>query len=560
MKFTIPILVVVFLSSCKTNVSKDGVIISDKLMQHVAALAHDSMQGRLTGTIGEEMAAEYIVQEFTNMGLAKAPGVTSFKQSFQFYAPFSLGEGNSLKINNKAYAVNKSWYPVPVSGNGKVAGTITKVGYGIESAENAHWDYDTTKSYEESILMIDLASPDGHHPHSAFKAYNSWRKRVEMALEKRPVAILLFHAEESLNIDDLRQYQNVQREIIPIVYLEDSLAEQVENGDTMQLEVDLQRPEKTGHNILAYIDNNAEKTVVIGAHYDHLGHGEYGNSRAPNSTDIHNGADDNASGVAVVLELARSLNAMPEAQRSNYLFMAFSGEELGLLGSSSFVKTKVFDAFNVSYMLNFDMVGRMKTDSAAQLIITGTGTSPVWDSMLKQFPPQNLKVNTNAAGLGSSDHSSFYLQEVPAIHFFTGTHADYHKPSDDVDKLNVEGMERVHGYAFNLLKELDDDHNLPFTKTEDANESRKSRSYKVTLGIMPGYASTDEGMLVEAVSEGKPASKAGMQKGDIIIQMDHFPIKDVMAYVEALGNYSKGDEVSLKVKRDGEVITLQATF
>ncbi len=298
----------------------------------------------------------------------------------------------------------------------------------------------------------------------------------------------------------------------------------------------------TGTNVIGFLDNKAENTIIIGAHYDHLGYGAEGSLYRGETKEIHNGADDNASGVAVLLSLATKLKGSNPG--NNYLFMAFSGEEMGLLGSNYFTKNPTIDLSKANYMINMDMVGRLKQDST--LAVYGVGTSPI----LKQIVKANnskFKIIENESGVGPSDHTSFYNSDIPVLHFFTGQHDDYHKPGDDIEKLNYEGMETISTYIFDIISDLDDNGKLPFRKTK--NESEDVPRFKVGLGVIPDYLFDGKGMRIDGVSEDKPAQKAGLQKGDIVIKLGDSLVTDMMSYMRALSAFDKGDNTTVKVKR-----------
>lgn len=318
-------------------------------------------------------------------------------------------------------------------------------------------------------------------------------------------------------------------------------------------------PEGTANNIVAFIDNKASHTIIIGAHYDHLGLGENGNSLEANPQGkIHNGADDNASGVAGVLELARYYKTNKVKENSNFLFICFSGEELGLFGSKYFTENPTIDLSSVNYMINMDMIGRLNKDTKT-ISVSGTGTSPVWETMLKNMSTPSLIIKTDSAGVGPSDHTSFYLKNIPVLHFFTGSHSDYHKPSDDWDKINYTGEKQVLDLVVSVIDNLDKEPKLAFLPTKNKSMS-SSRSFKVTMGVMPSYTSDESGLLVDGVTDGRPAQKAGIMAGDIIIQIGDFPIKDVQSYMEALGKFEKGQQVPVKIKRNKEEKILQVVF
>lgn len=310
----------------------------------------------------------------------------------------------------------------------------------------------------------------------------------------------------------------------------------------------------TGRNILGFLNNNAEQTIIIGAHYDHLGYGDQGGSLyRGEEKQIHNGADDNASGVALMLNLASKLKETNK--NNNYLFMAFSGEEMGLLGSNYFVKNTTLPVESINYMLNMDMVGRLKVDST--LAVYGTGTSPIF----KQTVSSNntmFKIVEHESGVGPSDHTSFYLNDIPVLHFFTGQHEDYHKPGDDSDKINYSGMESISNFIFSIVSDLDDNGDIAFRKTK--NDSKDSPRFKVTLGVVPDYLYADVGMRIDGISEDRPAQKAGLQKGDVVIQLGDHVVADMTGYMTALSMFEKGDTTIVKVERDGQVVEAEITF
>ncbi|MGB5553827.1 MAG: M28 family peptidase [Flavobacteriaceae bacterium] len=309
----------------------------------------------------------------------------------------------------------------------------------------------------------------------------------------------------------------------------------------------------TGTNVIGFIDNKAENTIIIGAHYDHLGLGGEGSLYREGNA-IHNGADDNASGVGVLLQLADSLTRAP-SKSNNYLFMAFSGEEMGLLGSNYFVKNPTIDLSKVNYMINMDMVGRLREDKT--LSISGTGTAPIWPQVLNSTNP-GFKLVLQESGVGPSDHTSFYLQDIPVLHIFTGQHEDYHKPSDDSDKLNYEGMRMISGYILEVIKELDKSPKLAFKKTK--NESEEVPRFKVALGVVPDYLFDGKGMRIDGVSEDKPAQKAGLQKGDVVIQLGDSTVVDMMSYMRALSTFEEGNTTKVVVDRKGKKVEVDITF
>ena len=304
-------------------------------------------------------------------------------------------------------------------------------------------------------------------------------------------------------------------------------------------------------NVIGFIDNGAENTVVIGAHYDHLGYGGQGSLYV--GKEIHNGADDNASGTALMLDLANQLKF--DNFNNNYLFIGFSGEEMGLLGSNYFVKNPTIDLSSINYMINLDMVGRLKEDKS--LAIYGVGTSPIFKQTINSNN-DSFNIIENESGVGPSDHTSFYINDIPVLHFFTGQHADYHKPSDDPDKINYQGVKEISDYIFSLISDLNDNGRIAFRKTK--NESEEVPRFKVSLGVMPDYMFNKGGMRIDAVSEDRPGYKAGLIKGDVVIKLGEDDVEDMMSYMKALSKFESGDATFVVVKREQDTIKKEVTF
>ena len=316
-------------------------------------------------------------------------------------------------------------------------------------------------------------------------------------------------------------------------------------------------PERKGNDVIAYLDNKAPYTIVIGAHFDHLGLGHDKNSRDANPEGkIHNGADDNASGTAGVLELANYYANNKKTEKFNFLFMCFSGEELGLIGSKKWCDAPTFPLEKISYMINMDMIGRLN-DSTKKLIIYGVGTSPVWVPIIDSLK-SDFSIKKDSAGIGPSDQTSFYLKDIPVLHFFTGQHEDYHKPSDDADKINYTGEASVLEYVIRVVNATSQSGKLQFLKTRNPDTGKAS--FKVTMGIMPDYAFEGKGLRIDGVSDGKPAAAAGLQKGDIVVKLGDSDIKDVQEYMKALSKQKKGDTVPVIVLREGKEVELKVTF
>lgn len=311
----------------------------------------------------------------------------------------------------------------------------------------------------------------------------------------------------------------------------------------------------SGQNVLGYLDKGGNTTVIIGAHYDHLGHGISG-SLDPESGEIHNGADDNASGIAGMLIIAEELSKSKRRNDNNYLFAAFSGEELGLYGSKAVANSDAVKNLNASYMLNFDMIGRLNEERT--LVLNGTGTSPSWNAVLDSMDT-DLNLTKHPSGLGPSDHSSFYLNDMPVLHLFTGQHSEYHKPGDDAHLINYEGLEDITEFVVSLIHELDSDSPLAFTATKD--EGRESvTQFKVGLGIMPDYTYNGKGMRIDKVLSDKVGAKAGLEDKDIIVKIGETEVADIYSYMDALGKLEKGQSAEVVVMRDDAKVSTTAKF
>lgn len=310
----------------------------------------------------------------------------------------------------------------------------------------------------------------------------------------------------------------------------------------------------TAYNVIGFINNNRDRTIIIGAHYDHLGKGFHVNSLSTSEDPIHYGADDNASGVAGALQLGNLFMNNGVREEYNFLVILFSAEEIGLIGSKAWLN-QYKDSLNIASMINLDMIGRMN-DKKVQLY--GIGTSPSWSTFLSHLD-DSITWEIDSSGLGPSDHASFYLESIPAIHFFTGQHEDYHKETDTHDKLNYEGLAQLTETIYSSLMNIGESEQFNFTETKNKT-AKKRPSLKVTMGIMPSYLSHEKGMKIDGVIENKPAFKAKMRKGDVIVSIDDFPIKDIYDYMEALSKYNVEDKAEIKIIRNNKTKTLTVTF
>ena len=324
-------------------------------------------------------------------------------------------------------------------------------------------------------------------------------------------------------------------------------------GDTATLGMALVQ-EIEGFNVL-YASNSAPTSEwgVLAAHYDHLGYGAEG-SLFRGDPSLHFGADDNASGVAAMLEVAKRFTR--NSPTNPILWAGFSGEEKGLWGSNHFCKNATVGLDSIKYMINLDMVGRMRGDTLA---VYGTGTSPEWMELLEACNSDSLTLIPSVSGVGPSDHTSFYLEDIPVLHFFTGQHPDYHKPSDTSDKINAEGIRKVVDFVERIMRSLDQKPKWPFTPTVDQDKD-STPSFKVTLGVIPDYLFDGQGMRIDGVSAGRPAANANLKRGDVVVSIDTVKVTDMMTYMQALSLFDAGQTSTVVVNRGDKNIAVDVTW
>ncbi|MGB0176829.1 MAG: M28 family peptidase, partial [Owenweeksia sp.] len=489
-----------------------------RVANDIRFLASDNLAGREPGTEGATEAARYIEASLAESG-ALPPVDGMSEQSFEITTHIAFpAAGNIMIFDKKPLSIPEDYFPMAYSTtSGKVKGETVYVGYGINAPEKEWNDYKDIKSKKlrDKIFVIDLSSPDGIHPHSEYLKYHDLGTRVDLAIEKGAIGVVFVNLEEGAS-DPRSSYRTLKNRKIPVVFVQNpEVAKDLKKGEDIEIRTLLEESKITASNIMGYVNNGAEKTVVIGAHYDHLGYGGSSSLYRGETEEIHNGADDNASGTAGLLELARNVGSRKkEFSKFNYLFVAFSGEEMGLLGSSYFVKNSPIPTNSMAYMLNMDMIGRLEE---GVLAVNGVGTSPIWPDMVRKRECSKLTFKTSESGVGPSDHTSFYYREIPVLHFFTGTHMDYHKPSDDFEKINISGEVEVLQFILNLMYNLEEESLIEYTPTRE--ETTSAPRFTVTLGVLPDYMYSDKGMRIDGVTEGKPAARAGMKAGDIIVQM-----------------------------------------
>lgn len=626
----------------------------ERLRAHVEYLASEKLEGRRTGSSGANLAAEYIAREFERNGLRRSagrdlPGMSRleaesprrFMQEFPYIAGVELGKNNLLTssfFDSRAWRLGEDWLPLGLSSNGKADAPAVFAGYGITAPELKYDDYADAK-VRGSIALVFAGSPDGDNPHGQFVRFEDVRWKAVAARNAGAKALMVIARASSFKDDPLAKIRHdhgsgdaglpvvvISRDVAArILGLEsaDALGKaertiatwvlgggpaanckapcgathnfsfQINHALALNLTTDVVRREVKAANVIGILDGSdpilKNETIVIGAHYDHLGRGGEG-SLAQREGEIHYGADDNASGVAGLLELARIFSA--QRPRRTIVFIAFSGEEEGLLGSNYYVNHPIVPLANTVAMINMDMIGRMKDN---KLIVGGVGTAPEWRSMIeaenfvqgttvaanvgttpqpKGFPmvvsangraivtsdaAKQFQLTLNEDGFGPSDHSSFYAKQIPVLFFWTGTHEDYHKPSDTADKINYVDEMRIVGLAASIVRELDTNDKRPVYSVAKSESTGRATGFRVSLGTIPNYADSTDGLLLDGVRDDSPAAKAGIKPGDKIVKLAGRDIRNVYDYTSALGEMKAEQEYEVELMRGAERIKLKIT-
>ena len=540
----------------KTKKLNPDTLIVNNLKDHISFLADDKLEGRRTGTKGEQLAMEYISNQFQSAGL-QPKGTNNFYQPFEVNEGRQLDPSTSLRINNTDLVPGKEYFPFPYSPDI----TMEAIPSVALKESDMPWFFDLKETMEENK----------NNPHFDLEGFI--KTKAEAVKKKNASALFIYNTSD---IDDKLSFNGKDRSAqlsIPVVYIAKNTAlklfKDTDSPLDIKLKIKITEKIKKGNNVIGYINNNAPQTVILGAHFDHLGYGEDGNSMLRTGEKlIHNGADDNASGTAALIELAK-IFSISKSKNRNYLFIAFSGEELGLYGSKYFTDNPTIDLKAASYMINMDMVGRLN-DSSKVLTIGGFGTSPVWNDVINNndyFKPTGKKniepaivIRIDYSGTGPSDHTSFYRKDIPVLFYFTGLHSDYHKPSDDFQFINYNGELQILKHITAVIDKMNEKEKPLFAKTREAQTSGSMRSGSVTMGVMPDYTFSGAGLRCDGVSEGRPAQKAGIKAGDIILQIGDYTISSMDSYMQTLGKFKKGDKVKVKIKRGAETVETEVEF
>ncbi len=543
MKYCFLLLMLYLQNAEAQKLKKADRAIIQSLKNEVAFLSDDKLEGRRTGSTGEKLAYEYLAGQFSQIGLLPRGDSNTFLQAFAINEGKEISPSSHFIINGEELAPYKDFFPFLFGAQG----TLEAFAVAAFKERGSPWFLDIKEIIESSA----------NNPH--FDIDGAIRQQAEAFEKKGASAVFVFHSDPQTEEMEYHPFSNHPVLNIPVVFIKQNAVKKFLHDPSANLEINLKIETadkiKTGHNVIGYIDNGAPYTIIAGAHFDHLGYGEDHNSLWTGERAIHNGADDNASGTSLILELAKLIKKS-KLRNNNYLFVCFSGEELGLIGSKYFTNHPPVNLQQVNYMINADMVGRLNEPSH-QLNIGGYGTSPAWGKILEN-EHKYFQLNFDSSGVGPSDHTSFYLKDIPVLFFFTGSHSDYHKPGDDAEKINYIGQLQVIKYIYQLIDETNNMGKLPFTKTKEP--SIDSPQFTVGLGVMPDYSYQGEGVRADAVIDGKPAQKAGLLSGDIIIKIDDHSFHDLTSYMKVLGLYKKGDAVKVGILRGDNPMTFDLVF
>lgn len=575
------------------DTSDNPEITIEELQAHIKYLASDELEGRLAGSEGGKLAAEYIKSEFEKYGLLPFYE-GSFFQPFEFVQTIELGVNNSLTLSYNNSEVTPSldadYVTTAFSGSGTISGTLAFAGYGISSSKLEYDDFEGL-DLNGKIVLIMRYNPEHDSVMSEFDRFSSLRVKASAARDNGALGVIFFNGYKP-NIDDnlvdFKYDRGPTMTDFPVVHVKRKFIEELLNSEgydlkTIQEEIDNNKKPKSfvlgnsfasvstevneiktiGRNVAGYLEGNdpilKDEFIVVGAHFDHLGWGVDGSMYRGDEPMIHNGADDNASGTAGLLELAEKFASNPELLNRSIVFMGFNAEELGLLGSNYTVNNFPVDLNQTVAMINMDMIGKLSDEKS--LTIIGTGTSSIWKDLLEENNTYEFDLKFNDDGWGGSDHQSFTLKEIPVLFFFTGIHEDYHKPSDDWDKINYEGQQKVVSYVYTVLSSINEFEERPdYVKVERTAPKGGMGVAKVYVGTIPEFGWNGEGFKLGGVSEGGPAQKAGLLGGDIMIQFGEKKVVNIYDFMYAMNDHKPGDIVKVKVLREGEEMEFDVTL
>ena len=566
-------------------------ITKNEIMGHIRYLSHENRDGRYPGTRGSKDVIAYLVKRLKSYSVQPGSG-QSFIQPFNITTGIELGENNTVRVNDNVLTVGEDYIPLSFSGNGSTSALAVFAGYGfnIEEDELKWNDYEGLDVNGKWVIVL-RHSPERNNQHSVYAPHSALHKKMLVARDRGAAGVLFVSQLEDQELYPLKYIPGYKNAGIPAIHLSNDRAEEIfktvgwsrqmiqetmnRSLESITFElpntiiesvVNLNFIEARAANVIGVIRSGNRKYrdeyIVVGAHFDHIGMGGDGSgSRKPNENAVHPGADDNASGIAGLLELAQKLTAYKSRLKRSILLIGFDAEEKGLQGARHFTEHPTVDLANIITMINMDMIGRMKDSSAT---VGGVGTSPVFKPLLDSLSRnRGFNLNMTLPGFGPSDHAAFYARDVPVLFFFSGFHNEYHTPDDTWKLINLQGekdiLELIYDIVFHLARTPD----RPVYTEAGPKQGQMNRDtrFKVTFGIMPAYGSMKEGLEVDGISNPDgPAANAGIKKGDVIKSINGKAIKDIYEYMDRLGELEKGMTIPVLVDRDGAEINLSLSF
>ena len=561
-----------------------------RYLDDIKALASPEMEGRGAGTKGLTRAEHLIEKRYKELGLQPA-GVNGYAQ------PFTVITGARLKPDNhfvvqaanekRELKIDQDFVPASYSLSGQVKGSVVFAGYGV-TADEFHYDDYAGLDVKDKVVVVLRFEPSGFGEKNGNHGLTMHAQLITKAINARnhgAKAMLVINGKLGDGEQDLlTRFGSVSGpENVGIVLVQvknavvdgwlqsagkslKDVQEQINSGTKPEsfalpeslrvaMHIDIETTRATVHNILAWLPGQSDEYVIVGAHYDHLGRGD-ADSLAPSQIgEIHPGADDNASGTAGVLELARLLAPERGQLKRSILFMNFSGEELGLLGSAAWVKSPTRSLEKAVAMINMDMIGRIKDD---KLYIGGVGTGSTFKAVLEQAQrDEPFKIEYSAGGYAASDHTSFVTKKIPVLFFFSGLHSDYHRPSDTWDKINAPSAARLLDMVESVVVQLANAADAPVFQVvaEEKPAGGGGSGYGPYFGSIPDFGQTENGVKFSDVKPNSPAAKAGLKAGDVLVQFGDKVIKNLYDFTDALRRSKVGDVVDVKVLRDGQPVT-----
>lgn len=580
---TISILFILIILSFNAN----SQVTVQKLQDHIKYLSSDALVGRLTGSPGDSLAALYIRDKLISYGFK--PLVGDGFQRYKVTKRVVAGKSNFLSIAGSDYLNNKDFMPFAFSSNTGLESEVVFVGYGFNvNADSLKWNDYSGVDVKGKWVMILRGDPEPENNKSPYISLSADRDKALMAKDMGAAGVLmvsgpLFDQQDAFDPLNMEGYSvdipvlRIKKEIADVI-----LSKSANNIDSLEKKLtdtkkpfsfstkvsvkgkaEIVRELANTRNVVMFLPGEDPKLkdefIILGAHFDHLGMGGPGSgSRALDTIGIHHGADDNASGVAMMLELGEKFAETKGSHKRSIICLSFSGEEEGLLGSKHFVDDPGIDLSKVDVMFNLDMVGRLNETNNLQ--ISGVGTATGLKAIVyAKTDTSIIKLTLSDEGYGPSDHSSFYGKNIPVLFYFTGAHMDYHTPTDTWEKINYKGMVKISDLIFNMAENLaSDDAKLQFKeagpKIESGNYPRKKG---VTLGIMPDFAGViKNGLRADFITPGKPAALGGMQKGDIITFINGKPVNNIQDYMFRMGQLKHGQTISVEVLRNSKNVVL----